>query len=73
MRKKKKEMIDTRILPSPPPPKDALRLSRRAIGMHVCAHFSEQCISPLLLIALLTSEPLFTDTLDAIKFMCKDL
>ncbi|KAF8324945.1 TRAPP complex subunit trs33 [Amanita rubescens] len=43
---------------------DALRVRLEAIGMHVGANFSER---------LCKDKPLFTETLDAIKFVCKDL
>ncbi|KAL1754115.1 TRAPP complex subunit trs33 [Schizophyllum commune] len=43
---------------------EALRARLEAIGMHVGANFTER---------LCRDRPLFTETLDAIKFICKDI
>lgn len=43
---------------------EALRVRLETIGMHVGANFTER---------LCRDRPLFTETLDAIKFICKDI
>ncbi|KAF7437448.1 Trafficking protein particle complex subunit 33 [Pleurotus ostreatus] len=43
---------------------EAVRVRLETIGMHVGANFSER---------LCLNKPLFTETLDAIKFICKDI
>ncbi|PFH47197.1 hypothetical protein AMATHDRAFT_152747 [Amanita thiersii Skay4041] len=43
---------------------EALRVRLEAIGVHVGANFAER---------LCRDKPLFTETLDAIKFICKDV
>lgn len=43
---------------------EALRVRLEAIGVHVGANFAER---------LCRDRPMFTDTLDAIKFICKDI
>ncbi|KAG9223449.1 hypothetical protein CCMSSC00406_0006941 [Pleurotus cornucopiae] len=58
---------------------EAVRVRLETIGMHVGANFSERCAfltnesAASDLIRLCLNKPLFTETLDAIKFICKDI
>jgi len=88
--KLEQEMIETGLLPTPPPPPsfkkdnrdstgsltshtvkgpaddddEGLRIRLESIGMHVGANVTER---------LCHDRPIFSDTLDCIKFICKDL
>ncbi|KAK7453360.1 hypothetical protein VKT23_011624 [Stygiomarasmius scandens] len=68
-KKIEKEMLDAGLVPQPQETdiyneEDALRSRLEAIGMHVGANFAER---------LCRDRSLFTETLDVVKFICKDL
>ncbi|KAG6844871.1 hypothetical protein H0H87_002816 [Tephrocybe sp. NHM501043] len=60
---------------------EAIRVRLEAIGLHVGANFAERCVlGPVMrrvnlagYIRLCRDRPLFSETLDAVKFICKDI
>lgn len=59
---------------------EAVRARLEAIGLHVGANFTERCATfcavlfrNLTVIRLCRDKPLFSETLDAIKFICKEI